>query len=1207
MKKVLLFILLTCTAITTAQTIIYVKADAAGSNNGTSWTDADTSLQTALTSAVAGDQIWVARGTYKPTTPGGDRSITFNIPSGVAVYGHFAGTETSTLQRLLTDSVYATILSGDLDGNDTGFTNNGENSYHVVTLTSVSNTTILDGLTISHGNDDRGIGLGYGGGIFITGSSSSPTLRNCTITLNFAANDGGGIFIHASGNWIIDNCSFIENKNYNNAGAIEGNVSVNLQVTNSNFSENSASTGACVYAVGGSYQFTNCTFSNNSTPMGGGYSAGDGGPALFAQTGTFNFTNCSFTNNWANAYAPALNFFAANATIDDCTFRGNYTLEEGVNVPVGQKSVSGWFGATGGGAIYSFFGSTLKVTNSVFENNTVWGGGAYYASGGAILNINSYLLVEDCLFRGNFADGKGGAINSCVIENDSMNVFGSSLYFPYVSIINSCFTGNVSNINGGAVSIENNKMGWVGSVDYGSIINCTINGNYVEGGRAGGDPTTETYWTFLGLGGGLYFSGTPQLIKNTIVWGNSASDGGNEAYYITSTDSIPEFYYSDIKGSSGSGPSWNTAFGIDSGGNKDVDPAFISSVLPDTPTTTSGNVRFLHSSPAANAGNNSYVTLAKDLDGNTRIQDGTVDMGAYESSSAYAPILYVNASAQYGSNEGTSWANAYTSLQTALNAAVNGDQIWVAKGTYKPSYDYGLGGGSRYYHFEMKNGVSIYGGFAGTEDSVKQRTNFGPGGADETKLSGDLNGDDIVTGSGATLSITNNSENCYHVIYNRSSLSLTKSAVLNGFTIQGGFANGLDPYYNRGGGMFNDTASPTITNVTFTANEAKFGGGLNNYISSSPALTNCIFYSNLAFTNGGAIENSTSSSPVITNSTIAMNRAFFEGGALNNYLNSSPIFNNSIVWGDTAGTLGKQFYISGGGTVTMNYSCYSGSTNDVVVGSGTTFTATNNNITSDPLFVNATGDDFRIMGESACADAGYNGYNSESYDIRGSGYPRKVNKTSGSAGTIDMGAYEFQPSADPLPVELTTFTAASTGSTGSATVLLKWETATEVNNYGFDIERQVGSSQSAIGNWEKIGFVQGSGNSNSPKSYSFVDLSPLSGNSQYRLKQIDNDGSFKYSSVVKVTTLPKQFSLGQNYPNPFNPTTTISFSLPVDSKVELDVYNTIGQRVANLANGEMQAGYHNVEFNASRLASGIYFYRITAGSFNEVKKLILLK
>ena len=191
-----------------------------------------------------------------------------------------------------------------------------------------------------------------------------------------------------------------------------------------------------------------------------------------------------------------------------------------------------------------------------------------------------------------------------------------------------------------------------------------------------------------------------------------------------------------------------------------------------------------------------------------------------------------------------------------------------------------------------------------------------------------------------------------------------------------------------------------------------------------------------------------------------------------------------------------------------------------------------------------------------------------------------------------------------LPVELTSFKAESK----MQNVELSWTTATEVNNYGFDIERSQKTEVSSQNlRWEKIGFVKGSGNSNSPKSYSFVDESPLNGNVQYRLKQIDNDGAFKYSSIVTVNSLPTRFSLEQNYPNPFNPSTTIKFELPSDSKVKLEIYNTVGQKVATLVNKEMTAGYHQVEFYASNLASGIYFYRMQTNRFVSIRKLLLLK
>jgi Secretion system C-terminal sorting domain len=199
------------------------------------------------------------------------------------------------------------------------------------------------------------------------------------------------------------------------------------------------------------------------------------------------------------------------------------------------------------------------------------------------------------------------------------------------------------------------------------------------------------------------------------------------------------------------------------------------------------------------------------------------------------------------------------------------------------------------------------------------------------------------------------------------------------------------------------------------------------------------------------------------------------------------------------------------------------------------------------------------------------------------------------------------PSVDtsPLPVELSSFTA----SMSLNNVNLNWKTATEINNNGFEVERKAGHQKSEVSSqWEKVGFVQGYGNSNSPKEYSFVDKN-LTGATKftYRLKQIDNDGQYQYSREIEVKVVPSQYVLYQNYPNPFNPTTTIKFNLPQAGEVNLTVYNVLGQKVMTLANGMLEAGFHSVEFNASNLASGTYIYRLQALNFVQTKKMILVK
>ena len=209
------------------------------------------------------------------------------------------------------------------------------------------------------------------------------------------------------------------------------------------------------------------------------------------------------------------------------------------------------------------------------------------------------------------------------------------------------------------------------------------------------------------------------------------------------------------------------------------------------------------------------------------------------------------------------------------------------------------------------------------------------------------------------------------------------------------------------------------------------------------------------------------------------------------------------------------------------------------------------------------------------------------------------------AGTITVnGTYSgggtFCNSA--LPVELVSFTAISV----KDKVELTWKTATELNNYGFEIER---ASASPGMNWDKIGFVQGNGNSNSPKEYSFIDHSVLSGSYSYRLKQLDNDGTFKYSEPVEVTInqIPNDYSLNQNYPNPFNPSTTIAYDIPKTSLVRISVYDILGKEIKLLVNTEKNSGHYEIIFDAKELAGGIYYYSIRTGEFSQSKKMILLK
>ena len=222
---------------------------------------------------------------------------------------------------------------------------------------------------------------------------------------------------------------------------------------------------------------------------------------------------------------------------------------------------------------------------------------------------------------------------------------------------------------------------------------------------------------------------------------------------------------------------------------------------------------------------------------------------------------------------------------------------------------------------------------------------------------------------------------------------------------------------------------------------------------------------------------------------------------------------------------------------------------------------------------------------------------------------------SGSNELTDYNFDNFSFNATALPVELTTFTA----SAEENGITLQWKTATETNNYGFDIERSTISTNSnvipngvdgGIDEWNKIGFVNGAGNSNSTKSYTFTDTSAVNGKKyKYRLKQIDYNGSYIYSNTVVAAAKlkPSNYTLSQNYPNPFNPSTKIDYRIPEAGHVVLKVYDILGNEVATLVDGNKLAGSYSVSFNASNLASGIYVYVLRTNKFTASHKMILMK
>jgi len=622
----------------------------------------------------------------------------------------------------------------------------------------------------------------------------------------------------------------------------------------------------------------------------------------------------------------------------------------------------------------------------------------------------------------------------------------------------------------------------------------------------------------------------------------------------------------------------------------------------------------------------------------------------------FPKALYVDIALVDDLGDGLSWSTAKKYLQSALAIASAGDVIFVAEGTYYPDEGAGQTNNDNTSTFQMIEGVDIYGGYptgGGTRDPETYVTIL-DGDQDQSGTKNLNDAANVVRGASyATID----------------GFTIKNGNANTGTTWNGGgmYNTNVNPTINNckfisnrsyygGGGMFNDYSRPTITGCRFENNNTIYqgsggaidivhatsnvdimdcsflnnyasahGGGINVELSQSSVtvtLNNCTFESNSAnsyggglriygadmkierctfddnssFSGGGA-DNQGGGTLEFINCIFINNTASSWGGAINNYgpttsliyctsYGNSGAGNDGLVSYDCSVTITNSIFWDsndpvghgGSGTLTVTYS-------DIRQESGT-YSGTGN-INLDPSFISST--DLHLADDSPCIGTGTDA---------GVTNDRDGNIRPNPLGSIpDMGAYE-NPLDEPLPVELSSFTAKINGTS----VELKWTTETEVNNYGFEIERCSNE------NWIKIGFVKGNGNCNSPKEYSFTDANPIGGcNFSYRLKQFDIEGTFEYSEIVEVVIFPKQFELSQNYPNPFNPSTNINFSISQKSFVNLEVFNSLGERINVLMAKELNVGNYKYEWNGQNLPSGIYFYQLKAGSFVEIKKMILLK
>ncbi|QKZ12531.1 beta strand repeat-containing protein [Spirosoma sp. KUDC1026] len=982
-----------------AQTIRYVKPTATGTGSGNSWINASGNLQAMINASSSGQQVWVAAGTYKPGgNDNADRTISFAMKNGVSMYGGFVGNETALSARpaINPTTPSTTILSGDIG--EVGYPD--DNSFHVIlNRLGVTNITVLDGFVVTGGNanepgppqEPRNIGGGMcnvGQSSFANPSSgppSSPQISNCLFTANSAAS-GGAIYNGAGSSGVsspaLTNCVFQANT-ASNGGAIYNvggsGSAIQPKLTACLFQANSATTsGGAIYNYGffgrtSNPELTNCSFQDNRAAAGGAiYNDGksDGGNS------SPTLTNCSFKSNRADSRGAIDNdgYFDANnsggAIVNDGDFDGNSSPL------IRNCSFQSNSAVSGGGAIFNLTGrvrgdnlSNPKLTNCLFQSNTA-------SSGGAIYNFTRYegeinLVLTNCTFRANTATNAGGVLYGYGYGNGAVST----------STLTNCILVG----NGGNRTFYNEFT--TISATY-NLFDASVTGYSGSMGNR-----TATVSPFASASDPALFACSPAvnagLNSATGLVGVTTDLAGNPRIFGDLVD-MGAYEYQSAGGLTITAPSVSTAtLGVAfsqsfvaSGGSSPYSYSLASGSLPTglglaADGTLSGTPTQLGSFSitvkATNVAGCSGVSVPYVL----RVVSAT-------------PIRYVRAGA---SGSGNSWADASGDLQRQINFT-GAEQVWVANGTYKPG---SAGSTDRSISFSMKNGVPIYGGFAGNETALSQRVLTNP-------LATILSGDIGTPG--------NSADNSYHVVSNPP--GLTNSAVLDGFVITSGNANGSSAPNDGGGGMLNNgngagnTCSPLIRNCLFQNNNAaNQGGALHNagYTSgtSSPSLINCAFQNNNATNQGGAIYNDGSvggtSNTRLTNCSFQANSAS-SGGAMSSvgYQGTSgPVLTNCVVWGNG----GASTFTNGPGAfITTSYSLFETSVTGYNPGTG-------NLTTTVSPFLSAT--DTRLNGCTPALNSGdnaaYSAANGPATDLAGNA------RVFPNGGRIDMGAYELQTTA----------------------------------------------------------------------------------------------------------------------------------------------------------------------------------------------------
>ncbi|HUB26869.1 MAG TPA: right-handed parallel beta-helix repeat-containing protein, partial [Tepidisphaeraceae bacterium] len=954
--------------------VIYVDSLADGTDNGTSWPNAYTSVQVALGVASAGTTIEVSQGTYYPVA-NGNRTYSFQLVNGVSVEGGFAGI-TQPNPNAQNPSLYPSILSGDIG--QPGTTAN--NSYSVVTATFALPSAVLDGFTITGGNNTNASG---GGGLLM--KDSNPTIENCTFIDNTAEGEGGAVGCSADfnehGGPTFTNCTFTDNTAGLSGGAVAGGDTF-ATFTNCTFSNNLAGSSGGAVAIGDESTFVNCLFYGNKASQGGAISVS------YAV-----ITNCTFTENTATNPGSG-NAVEGSAIITNCILWGD-----------GAPGSNEAYGIYSPGAPWGFFYSDVE-------------GGNPYVTGKAVLNTNPFFVnvAGDDFEVQPYSPVVDAGDNAAVPAGITTDLAGNP---RFQDVPTSAHTGS------GAVPIVD--MGVYETTpalgDYaGGPYPATVVGQSIQLAGLGSSSVSGalTYsWDFNYDGTFVTDATGPDPVFNTTGYPTGTltialqvtDAGGNSALATTTMPVLPQLMYVDASASgTDDGSSWNNAYTGLQSALAAAQPGRIIEVGQGAyyPTTTS----------------NQSATFQL-MDG-VAIEGGFAGTGAadpdLQNPSLYPTILSGSISAT-GTNTNNSY-HVLTASNTNATAILNGFTITGgnANNLYGNYDNYGGGiydssGSPTISNCTFVDNDAITGGGAiqdiGDAEPVMTNCSFidcaapaagamGNYGQGCSPILTDCSFTDNVASNGGGGAMFN-SPYCDPVVTDCTFTGNTNTAIINNQysspTFTGcQFIGNVGPGSYGGAMSNNDHSSPEITDCVFSGDSAYEAGAISNSSYSSPTIVNCLFDGDTASEAASEIFNNYGCDPVLINCTLDDPSA---GAATPIYnVDSHPTFTNCILWGDPESEFASRVIGVATSSATITYS-------DVEGGS-----AGQGNIDANPYFIDAAAGDLQLEAYSPAVDAGNNAAVPAGITTDLASHPRfqdvptSAHTGNGTVPVVDMGVYE---------------------------------------------------------------------------------------------------------------------------------------------------------------------------------------------------------